>query len=720
MIKTRKDLKNDWVLPKVVFKILLVFIMLLYIQYAYLALSPSVYGKNIDEFAAQRNTLKTTLKADRGVIYDSQNEVLAINVSSYTVIAYLNPSRTGSSPTPKHVVEKEMTAEKLAPVINMDKEKILALLNNDVYQVELGPGGRNITELKKEEIELLNLPGISFIENTKRYYPSGDFASYIIGYAKQYENVVKTDNGTKIEYNIIGELGIEGKYDEQLKGTDGYLEYQRDRFGYKIPDTKEIRVNPINGNNIYLTIDSNIQRFVESAVKSVSETYTPEWMNFTVMDAKTGKILASTATPSYDPNILNITNYENQLTSYVFEPGSVMKTYTYMCAIEKGTYRGNDTFLSGSITIGNDKISDWNREGWGTITYNQGFEFSSNVGISNMMSKFLTKEDLKSCLTKYGFGSITNIELPRELLGTLNFNYPIEVAAAGFGQGITTTPIQQLQAMTIIANNGQMIKPTIIEKIVNPNNGEIVYQNEMVKSDQLVKDSTVATMKNLMEKVIAGNDIGTTGKSYFIEGFDVIGKTATAQVFDNKLGRYTDKLIYSFVGMYPKDDPEIIIYTSIKNPTYGASRALSISTKEVMKNIAKYKNIFSEQEAKDDVREVVIDNYINKDLDIVLESLEDLDVVVLGEGTKVIKQSIAKDTKVLSDDKIILLTNDDEVKMPNLTGWSRQEVIEMMDMIDLSYELEGYGYVTSQSMLVDSIITYDEPITITLNGKYDL
>jgi penicillin-binding protein 2B len=720
MNKTRKDLKSGWVLPKVIFNFILVFIMLLYMQYAYLSLSPTVYGQNIDEFSSNRNTLKTILNADRGVIFDSQNETLALNVSSYTVIAYLSPNRTGSSPTPKHVVDKELTAEKLAPVINMEKERILTLLNTDAYQVELGPGGRNITELKKEEISLLNLPGISFVENRKRYYPNGDFASYLIGYAKQHEKLVTSETGSKIEYSIVGELGIEGKYNDLLKGTDGYLEYQKDRFGYKIPDTKEIRVDPINGHNIHVTIDSNIQRFVESAVKAQSSVYNPEWMNLTVMEAKTGKILASTSTPSYDPNLLNITNYENQLTTYLFEPGSVMKTYTYMCAIEKGTYRGSDTFMSGSIEVGIDKVSDWNRVGWGTITYNQGFEFSSNVGVVNLLQKYLTKADLKECLDSYGFGEKTGIELPRELSGAIRFNYPIEVAAAGFGQGITTTPIQQLQAASIIANNGKMVKPTIIDRIVNPNTGEIVYQSEKVESESIVSEKTITEIRQLMENVIAGNDVGTTGRRYFIEGFDVIGKTATAQVFDTKAGKYTNKTISSFIGMYPKDNPEIIIYSAALQPQFGGSRVISNSVTEIMKNIAKYRNMFKDANAIDNVTEFTVGNYINKTKEEALELLSSNNVIVLGEGNKIIKQSIAPNTKILSNDKLVLLTNDNEHKMPNLKGYSRADATIILDMLNIKYEINGYGYVTSQNILPNSIITNDEIIILELNGKYDL
>ena len=461
MVRKKQDMKQ-WKFPKIAFLVSAFLIFLLYIQFAYLSLSPVVYGIDMDEFAKQRNTVSRTLYAKRGTIYDKDGNTLALNVSSYTVIAYLDESRSENSSTPKHVEDKEMTAQKLAPLLNMTEEYILKLLNTEAYQVELGPGGRGITELKKEEIESLGLPGIDFIESSKRYYPNGDFASYVIGYAKQNEVEETVDGITTTSTVIQGELGIEAKYDELLKGTNGSLTYQQDRSGYKIPDTNETRIDAENGKDIYLTLDSNIQRFTEAAVKEVEENYHPEWMMIHVMDAKTGKILATSGVPSFDPNTRNITSYENPLTSYVYEPGSTMKTYTYMCALEKGTYDGNATYQSGSIEIGDYTISDWNNRGWGEITFDKGYEYSSNVGVSNMINRFIDKDDLRECLSEYGFGKLTGIELPREQTGTIRFNYPVEVATAAFGQGITTTAVQHLQAMTLISNDGKMLTPQII------------------------------------------------------------------------------------------------------------------------------------------------------------------------------------------------------------------------------------------------------------------
>lgn len=723
-MKTRNVVNKNWNFPRKCFLAFLVFIMLLYLQLCYLTISPTIYGKNMKEFAANRNMVKTTLTAQRGSIFDRDGKNLALNVSTYTVIAYLSESRTTNNKNPMHVVDKDITAEKLSPIINMTKEDILVLLNRDAYQVELGPGGRGITELVKEEIEALELPGIDFIETVSRNYPNGDFASYIVGYAKRYEEVV-TDAFTgrkRIRYNIVGELGIESKYNKLLSGTDGYLEYQRDRNGYKIPDTKEIRIDPEDGANIYLTLDSSIQRFAETAVKDASNKYNPEWLMLHVMDAKTGEILASASTPSYDPNILNITNYENPLVSYAFEPGSTMKTYTYMCAIDRGKYNGKDTFLSGTYEIGDDTVNDWNGgRGFGTINYDTGFLYSSNVGIANLLQNYISKNDLKECYEKYGFGKTTGIELSRELSGSIKFNYPIEVAAAGFGQGITTTAIQHLQALSIISNHGKMLTPYIVDKIVDPNTGNTIFEGKKQESEQLVKESTIAKMKDLMYQVVHSTDSNSTGYLFKIDGFDVIAKTGTAQIYEN--GRYltgTNQYIFSFGGMFPKDDPEVIIYAAVKKPTWGTKMAVVESTKFVMESIAKYRNLFSGEENSETVKEMKASSYLNQNIEDVKNTLTEFDakVVVLGDGDKIVNQYPKKDSTIVVGDRVFLVTNGKTKTLPNLWNYSKSEVEILARLLNIKVTYQGYGYVVSQNISFGTTIQDNMELTVELKEKY--
>lgn len=705
-MKTR-NIKNSWDFPRYTFYVFLVLILLLFVKFSYLSLSTSIYGKNMEVFAENRNTVSSTLYAKRGNIFDNKGDTLALNVSSYTVVAYLSSTRTGSSSIPKHVVDKELTAEKLSPILGMSKEYILSLLNRKAYQVELGPGGRGITELTKEAIEELGLPGIGFLENQKRYYPNGNFASYILGYAKTQ------DNGS-----IVGELGIEARYNEQLKGTDGYTMYQRDVYGYKIPDTPEETVQSIDGHDIYLTIDSTVQRFLESAVSEAEGYADPDWITFTVMDAKSGKILGSANSPSFDPNILNITNYENPLVSFAFEPGSTMKIYTYMCAMENGKYKGDDTYLSGTYNVYGTVIKDWEARGWGSITYDKGFEYSSNVAVANLMKNGLTKEELKDCFQKYGFGSKTDIELTRELSGNLSFNYPIEVISAGFGQGILTTPIQQLQGLTIIANNGKMVKPKVIEKIIDKSDGSVVYKYQKDESERIISQTTVDKMKELMSNVVNGNDLGTTGTAYRINGIDVIAKTGTAQYFDSTTNQYSGggyNYIYSVAAMFPAENPEIILYAAMKKPK--ASGAMTNMVREAIKNIAKYLNLET-QDNSGDLQSYTVESYLNKNVSETKSKLESINVesVILGDGDRVISQSKIPGDFLLEGDKILFKTNGKNIVMPNIKKWSYKDVTLLCDLIDIECTFEGYGYVASQSILTNELLTNDSKLHVILKS----
>ena len=775
-----------WVAPKICFAVFFIVMAILFGQFCYLSLSTNIYGTNMKEFASNRNTVSDILTAERGTIYDIEGNVLAQNISTYTLIAYLDPSRTKDDSSPNHVIDKDYTALKLATVLGEENyDYILERLNKNSKQVEFGSVGRNITELTKLAIEELDLPGISFLETVKRYYPNGNFASYVIGYAKQYtrinikvndeydlynyyknffdnyggisidifnDEIVSVD-GTKIkglkkgtsilliktygdilanivvnvidydvfktmDSTIVGELGIERNYEKELEGTDGYIIYQQDKYGYKIPDTPEEKVDARNGYDIYLTIDSNIQRFAENTINNLKEEYNPKWSIVTVMDAKTGEILASATTPSYNPNSLpSNMSYQNPLVSYTYEPGSVMKTYTYMCALETGKYDGSKTYLSGSYEFQDGyTIHDWYQKGWGYLSYDAGFSYSSNVAIINIIKDYLSLSQLKECLENYGFNKKTGIELSNEEKGNISFNYETEVMSAGFGQGISTTAVQQLQALTIIANNGVMVKPHIIYKTVNRETNEEEI-TKIEKSDKLVSDNTVSYIKDLMESVVQPGS--PTGSKYYIEGYDIIGKTGTAQIYEN--GKYltgSNDYIVSIGLMYPKDDPEIIIYAAIKQPDHDANLSLPNNIPELVQNISKYRKIFSDANENTNDISYTLGTYISKNLSDVKNELEshNLNVVVIGDGNKVVKQFPSKNTTVVKGDKVYLITNASNYVIPDMKNWSRLEVTKYCELVGIQCSFDGYGYVVSQSIKEGSKVGENTKLEILLGN----
>ena len=268
---------------------------------------------------------------------------------------------------------------------------------------------------------------------------------------------------------ITGEMGIEEYFNDDLKGEAGYIAYEKDKYGYKIANGREYVEPSDNGNDIYLTIDDNIQLFIENAVKDTQSKSNAEWIVFAAMDAKSGAILGYSSTPSFDPNLRNMTSYIDPIATLAYEPGSTMKIFSYMCAVDSGKYNGEDTYLSGNKSYVSEvdgssvTISDWNKKGWGTISYDNGFALSSNIAVANIVESVIDKKELKACYDKYGFGKKTGFPLKREVAGNVDYTYQIEAATAGYGQGITTTVLQHLQALSIIANDGEMVKPYIVD-----------------------------------------------------------------------------------------------------------------------------------------------------------------------------------------------------------------------------------------------------------------
>ena len=683
---------NKVSINKLIFIIGLLLFCAIIARLIYLNLSTKIDGINLKEFAKNRNTRKETLYATRGTIYDTSGEVLAQTVDSYTLIAYLDKSRSKNQSTPQHVKDKEKTAEQIAPIIGMSKEDMLDILNQEgLYQVEFGTKGKGLTQIQKEQIEKLKLPGIDFITTSKRYYPNLNFASYTLGY-------VQTDSETS---ETKGEMGIELKYNKELTGTNGSLEYQADANGYKLINSEVspvIKIDKIDGVNIYLTIDSNVQLITERALNTYFGASGARTGGVVVADAKTGKILASASRPSFDPNIKDIENYLDPLISVAFEPGSTMKTYTYMCAIDKGTYKGDATYQSGSIELSNYTIRDWNSWGWGTITYDYGFLQSSNVGIANLITNnYITKDDLKDCFNKFGFGKKTNIELPNEVEGQTTFRYDVEVAAAGFGQGITTTPIQHIKALTAISNNGYILNPTIIEKIVDPNTKETIYKYKKQKGEKVVNDTTITKIKDLMHSVVA-NEEGT-GHIYYMDGFDIIGKTGTAEVLNLDTGTYYSsyvRSIKSFEGMYPKDNPRFIFYIYLDSPVYDNKDDM---LKSILTDIETYYNFNKINTNSSNVYKM--DNFINKTTDVSKNALNALKIKyeVIGNGTKIINQYPQSGSTV--NGKVFLVTNDVNINIPNLVGYSRKEVVNLMKLLNLDYTIEGNGYVKEYKVETD-------------------
>lgn len=667
----------------------------------FVAISPNVDGVNLTTFANNRNTVKKTLYASRGNIYDVNGETIAQNVNSYTLIAYLSSSRTTNENNPQHVIDKERTAKALSEALDMDYDYALGRLSVEgAYQVEFGVRGRNLSENKKVEIESLGLPGIGFISGSKRYYNKSKMASYIVGFAREND-----------EGEIVGQMGIESYYNDTLKGTNGTTEYQRDAYGYQMGDA--YTTEPVSGSDIYLTLDTQIQLILEDAVYSLEENNNFTWFTFTVMDAKTGAIVGSASSPNFNPNTLEgLESYVNPLVGYTYEPGSTMKIFAWLAAMENGVYDGDDTYESGSVRVKGATIKDFNNTGWGRITYDTGFAYSSNVGATYLALK-LGNVKLKEFYESLGFGSKTGIELPGEESGIIRMTYESELATASYGQGITTTPIQTLQALSTLTNDGVMLKPYIVDKIVD-DKGNITYEGGRTELGKKISTESVEKIQELMYDVVYN---GLT-KYWQADNVTVIGKTGTAQIASPNGGYLTGSTNYirSFAGIFPYENPEYIFYVSARQIDNGAAAVAKVVTKAI-ESIANYANITNSESELDYSKIIKIDNYISQDIEETKENLEklNLEVITIGNGNTIINQYPQVGTETIIGSKVFLLTNSKEYVMPDMTGWSSSEVMSYCNLIGLKYKFSGYGRVTETNFTKDSVIDKSKVLEVTLN-----
>ena len=697
--------KNSTInVSKIIFVVLVVSFFSIVIKLAFISLAPKTDGIDLKAFVENRNTEKEILKAKRGNIYSADGSIMAQSVNSYTLIAYLEETRTKDPENPQHVVDKEGTAKALAPIIGASEEYILNQLNQDLYQVQFGSYGLNLNSLTKKQIEALSLPGIDFVDGSKRFYPNSTLAPYIVGFAQ-----------TNDEGQIVGKMGVEAYFNEELQGKDGYTIYQKDAYGYTMPNTVTITEPAESGQDIYLTIDSQIQLFVENGIKDISKDNNMEWLTFTVMDAKTGAIVASGSNPSFNLNELVIESYLNPLTSYQYEPGSTMKIYSFLASMEAGKYDGTATYKSGKVVVDDATIQDFNGgKGWGTITYDSGFAYSSNVA-ATYLALDIGREELYNYYTSLGFGKKTGITLPSEGSGDIDFTYRTEIATASFGQGITTTPIQNLQAMTILTNDGMMLQPYIVEKIVNSDTGEVTYQHEVTELGQKASEENIDYMLQLLHDVVYSGK--TDAKYYQTENVTLVGKTGTAQITgpDGKYMKGKYDYVRSFAGVFPYEDPQYIIYVSVKQYDGNYKDFAKMVTK-VVEEIAKYKNMTEITEKVDTNKIIEINNYISASTAVTEEKLKKLGltIVKLGNGKYIINQYPEKGTTLLAGNKIFLVTNDSDYYMPDITGWTSSEVITLCKLLDIEYTITGYGKVKQFNIEPNTKITNSTKLEITL------
>ncbi|MFA1818664.1 penicillin-binding transpeptidase domain-containing protein [Virgibacillus oceani] len=677
-------------------------------RFLYIQATGEVNEVSLQEWAEKQRTNSYSLDSERGIIYDKNGMTLAYDRPVYLMYAIVQEAYSTNLDNPQHVVDTKETAEKLAPIIGGEENEILDRLEsgieNDAFQVEFGTEGRELSQQQKEEIEALELPGIQFEKESIRYYPNGMFASHIIGFARDSE--VETEDGTARE--ISGIVGMENEMNELLSGIDGNISYQRDQYNKRLLDPNEIVTLPEDGDDVYLTIDQKIQTLLEDTLTEVNALYNPERITATVMDPKTGEILAMSNRPSYNPNDpADVENWYNDVISTPVEPGSAVKMFTWAAAIEEGVYNGEEAFESGSYTVNEriQPINDHNRgEGWGSISYNEGFQRSSNVAAAKLAWEKIGTDTFLEYLKAFDFDKPTGIDLPGEVEGQILYNWPLEKLTTSFGQGSTLTPIQQMKAATAIANDGKMVQPYVIQQIVESSTGDMLEEKHPNVVGEPISAETSDLVLKLLESVVNGEN--GTGKMYQLDDYTVGGKTGTAQIPNPDPGGSPyltgrENYIFSFLGMAPMDDPQLMMYVSVKQPeledTEAGSAPVSFIFNNVMENSLHYLNIEPDKDEQDSVRQVEIPKLIGLDAADLESSLAEdgLNVTVIGSG-EVASANISEGDYILPNDHIILVT--DQPEMPDISGWSKREVLQLTELLELQTETFGNGFAATQNI----------------------
>ena len=679
-------------------------------RFLYIGISKTVNGQNLSARTKQLYKRNQVIKATRGTIYDRNGLAIAEDSHLYTIYAILDKSSINYKNKPEYVVNKSETAEKLATVLPMSADKIYRYLNpkQKAFQVQFGTAGSGLTSKQKKKIEAMKLPGIKFLATPSRLYPNGNFASHIVGLAQPVY-----DKKTNAQ-NLVGTMGIEAYFNKTLTGTDGYRISSVDASEYQMPNGNQVYKPVKNGNNLYLTLDSQLQSYLESHMTDVQKAYDPTSITAVVEDMKTGKILAASQRPTFNPQTKKglTKSYRNILVQDTYEPGSVFKMLSFPAVVNSGNYNPNEYFRSGSVNVGGSTIHDWLTSGWGTIPFSQAFEHSSNTGFVKLEQKMGAKTWNKY-LKKFHIGQKTGITLPGEQPGFISFKTPVDQAVTAFGQGVTVNVMQMMQAYSSLANNGQMVKPQLVDKITD-SNGKTLKGYEIKKvGSKIYSNKTKKVVLANMKRVL--NKQSGTGNAYKMGNADIAVKTGTAQIANPKGGGYLkgdSNYIFSVVGVYPTKDPRYCIYLTIKQPHLAGTTA-----EKILASIFKpmMSRIITMAKSDNSTTTVSVPNF--KNMTVAQASAKakqvGLNLVKVGEKDRITAQGIKSSEKLESGDKIFVYTSG-KINCPDMKGWSFNDLHQFSNVSGIKLSIKGTGTVTSQSVAKGAELKSGEKIKVNL------
>lgn len=572
------------------------------------------------------------IEADRGKIYTVDGEVVAGNLTTTSLVFI-----------PNQIKNKELVADKISEILNVDKSKIEEHLYKRSMMERVHPEGRRLSYEIADKIESLDFDGVYLLKESKRYYPHDEMLSHVLGY-------VGIDNQ--------GLSGLELKYDDYLTGEYGSIQYFSDAKGNTL-DRSSVYIEPEDGLDIYLTVNYEIQSAIERELNNVVLKYNPEGAWAIVMDPNTGEILGMSSRPTFNPN-----SYQDYSTETInrnmaiwasYEPGSTFKILTLSAAVnEDKVDLFKDTFYDGgSVNVDGARIKCWKAGGHGSQTFLEVVQNSCNPGFVEL-GRRLGVNTLFDYIDKFGYGKKTGIDLNGEATGILfplSKVGPVELATTSFGQGVSVTALQQVVAVSAAINGGTLYKPYIVKRIVEHETGQIIEEvKPVVVRDRIINSDTSEKVRMTLESVVS---LGT-GRNAYIDGYRVGGKTGTAQKVSNGVymrGNY----IVSFMGFLPANNPKAVVYLAIDNPKgitqYGGTVSAPV-VRNIMEDVITALNIEKQEGGTEkeyqwyDKKYYNVPNVVGMSKKEATGCLKNFTVEYSGSGDNVISQSPEENTRI--------------------------------------------------------------------------
>lgn len=685
-------------------------------------------SKDYKAMAEEQWTNEIQIDARRGRILDRNNRELAVTANVFRVDLDLITLR-------KYIDKKDTDnieiAKLLAEALEMDEEKVLS-------RIELTyPSGnpansatliRRIEKEKADKVKELDINGVIVSEDTKRYYPNGDFLSHTLG----------TTNA-----DGEGLSGLELYYNEELMGIPGVRVSEVSGNSTSNPYSETSFTPPVDGKDMTLTIDENIQYFVEKVAEDALKKHNADSVSIAVMNPNNGEILGMVNKPGFNPNnpyegseafkgkdesakLQNM--WRNTIVSDSFEPGSIFKIITSIAAIEENIAGKDEVYYcDGSLNVAGKNIKCWKPGGHGVQNFNQTLENSCNVAFMEMGAK-LGAEKLNEYIKLFGFGTQSGIDLPGEATGIVKNVEDIsavDLATISFGQTNTMNGIQFMTALNAVANGGDLIQPHIMKELSHKDdNGTKIIDEVFVPKIQenIVDEKSTMRVKEALESTVSNGSSKDAG----IEGIKVAGKTGTAEKVDPETGTYGAGYIASFAGFAPYDNPQVSLIVIIDNPKNGEHFGGIVAAPfagELFNNIFNYISLNEGQlDAKDE--SVIIPDLRGDKVTSAEKTLNELGIncVIEGDGTFVTSVTPIPGYKVKKGDSITLYAgsrfdrNEKEIVVPDFRKLNKEEAEKILKSLGLKGEFEGEGEIKEQSISAGEIIKSGDKIKFKLEG----